>query len=175
MNTSNVENATHRMLVDVPASASGFFVPSMYFLAAGAGDANQELVAFDRALINSGVADVNLVKLSSIVPPYCQRVNPLALQPGSFVGVAFAQLKSSKRGQLIASAVAVAHPTDPDRPSLVMEYSDFASCKEVQGIVIEMAKTGIESRGLRVSHVDSISIAHIVDVVGATFAAVIEI
>lgn len=175
LKASAVENTMQNFPIQLPTNPRGFFVPTMYFLVAGAGDAEQELVAFDRALISAGVADVNLVKLSSIVPPGCRHINVVELEPGSFVGVAFAHLNSDRRGQRIASAVAVAHPTNPKRPSLVMEYSDFALSEQVERIVIEMARTGIESRGLEVARVESVAVEHIVDNLGATFAAVVEI
>ena len=156
-------------------TAHGFFCPTKYFLVAGEGDSSESLVAFDCALLNSGVGDLNLIKLSSIVGPGCVRTEPLTLTPGSLVAVAFASMTDDKPGRTIASGVAVAHPTDSTRAALVMEHSDFASKKEVEDKVIRMAIEGIRNRGLEVAHVESIAIEHIVRVVGATFAAVVEV
>ncbi len=153
----------------------GFFMPKRYFLVAGSGDASDGLVAFDRALLNAGVGDVNLIKLSSIVPPGSQRIEPTPLARGSFVGVAFAWLTSSQPGERIASAVAIAHPANPVRASLVMEHSSVASREEVERRVVQMAQEGMKSRGLEVARVESIAIENLVQVVGATFAGVVEV
>jgi arginine decarboxylase len=157
------------------AQITGFFLPTRYFLVAGVGDASVPLVAFDRALLDAGVADVNLIKLSSIVGPHCSRISPIPLTPGALVPVAYASRSSSQPGELIASAVAVAHPTDPERAALVMEHSGSAPCAEVEAEVIRMAIEGLESRGLRAARVESVGIEHVVRRAGATFAAVVEI
>ncbi|ETR68346.1 MAG: hypothetical protein OMM_10627 [Candidatus Magnetoglobus multicellularis str. Araruama] len=60
----------------------GFYHPEKYFLVAGSGDSKYELVAFDQALINAGIADVNLSTISSIIPPHCQRIDPIPLVAG---------------------------------------------------------------------------------------------
>jgi len=156
-------------------NVSGFFQPTAFFLVAGAGDASHALIAFDRALLAAGVGDVNLVKLSSIVGPRCIRVEPLSLVPGSLVPAAYAWITCDQPRQRIASAVAVAHPADPSRASLVTEHSAVASKNEVEEIVIAMAEEGMVSRGLKVARIDSIGIEHTVERVGATFAGVVEV
>lgn len=154
---------------------NGFFQPTHYFLVAGTGDASDSLVAFDRALLDAGIGDVNLIKLSSIIGPNCTRINPICVVPGSLVGVAFASYTFDKPGQQIASAIAVAHPADPSRASLVMEHSALASKEEVEQKVIQMAIEGMKSRGLEVANIESIGVEHIVETVGATFAGVVEV
>jgi arginine decarboxylase len=154
----------------------GFYQPTRYFLCAGTGEASQGLVAFDRALIEAGVGDVNLVKLSSIIGPGCGRVEAFTPSPGSFVGVAFARCVSTTPGQRIASAVAVAHPTDVLRASVVMEYSGEGIDRETaERKVIDMATEAMKSRGLEVRAVESIGAEHTVSGAGATFAAVVEV
>lgn len=158
-----------------PHCLSGFYLPSKYFLATGAGDASSALVAFDRALLAAGVGDVNLVKLSSIVPPHAERVEPVVLPAGALVGVAYARVTSVQRGQRISSAVAIAHPVDRSRASVVMEYSAEGVKEQVEAVVVEMAREAMASRRLVVRSIESIAIEHVVEVVGATFAAVVEV
>ena len=95
--------------------------------------------------------------------------------PGTLVGVAYARLISVHPGKMIASAVAVARPTDPSRASLVMEHSAASTKDEVEQKVIWMAIEGMKSRGLDVACVESIGVEHVVETVGATFAAVVEV
>ena len=159
----------------VQPASTGFFLPTRYFLAAGAGDASVTLVAFDRALLDAGVGDVNLIKLSSIVGPTCSRISPIPLTPGALVPVAYASLTSSRAGERISSAVAVAHPSDPTRAALVMEHSGHGPRADVEAEVVRMAIEGLESRGLSVGRVESMAIEHVVQRAGATFAAVVEL
>lgn len=166
---------TTKLQVEPIGIGAGFFQPTSYFLAAGQGDASEKLVAFDRALLKAGVGDVNLIKLSSIVGPLCCRIEPVALKPGSLVAVAYASFTSNQPGQRIASAVAIAHPTDHSRAALVMEYSALASKDEAEQKVIAMAIEGMSSRGLGVESIESIAVEHVVEVAGATFAAVVEL
>jgi len=159
-----------------PARARGFAIATSYFLAVGAGDGTTPLVAFDRALLAAGVADVNLVKLSSIVPPMATRIPPLLLVAGAFVGVAHATFTSRCPRQRIASAVAIAHPVDRSLASVVMEHSAAAATKDdVEATVVEMARDAMASRRRPVAYIESIAIEHVVEVVGATFAAVVEV
>lgn len=157
------------------ALEQGFFSPTRYFLVAGTGDAFDGLVAFDKALLNAGISDVNLIKLSSIVGPGVRRIEPVSLKLGSFVGVAYASTTSAVVGERIASAVAIAHPTDKSRASLVMEHSDSASREEVEEYVKKMAIEGMHSRNLSVDFVEVIGAELVVQRVGATFAGVVEL
>jgi arginine decarboxylase len=169
MTSAELQNSNERV------SCSGLALPTAYFLVAGAGDATAALVAFDKALLIAGIGDVNLVKLSSIVPPGAKRIEPFALPAGSLVGVAYANLESGFRGQRIASAVAIAHPEDRSRASVVMEYSGVGSKEDIEAIAVGMAREAMMSRRLTVAAVESIAVEHVVEVVGATFAGIVEI
>jgi arginine decarboxylase len=133
------------------------------------------LVAFDRALIAAGISDINLIKLSSIVGPDLVKVDPFIIAPGALVGVAYARLESTIPGQRIASAVAVAHPQEIGRASIVMEHSAAATREEVEELVIEMARQALDSRGLTVARIESVAVEHVVQVAGSTIAAVVEV
>lgn len=156
---------------------AGFNRYTQYFLIAGKGDAQWEEVALDQARVVAGLGEVRRLRLSSIVPPGCRRVSRLRLQPHSSVGVAYARMVCAEPDRQIASAVAVAHPTDRTRASLVMEYSGFMPAREAKEIVAQMARAGLLYRGLQVRRVESIAIEHIVGSMGAgaTFAAVVEL
>lgn len=97
-------------------------VPSHYFLCTGAADGVSELNAFDQALLDAGVGDTNLVRLSSILPPDCRRVEPFTIPAGALTPVAYAKMTSARPGETIASAVAIGIPVDSTLPGLIMEY-----------------------------------------------------
>lgn len=158
-----------------PLLATGFFVPRAYFLAAGAGDASSPLVAFDRALLSVGLGNINLVRLSSILAPGLPNARPAQIQTGAFVGAAYATVSSNTAGALIAAAVAVAHPMEEDRESIIMEKAGMIPAKDIESQTVEMAIQALTSRGLRLKNVETVRIEHVVSVVGSVFAAVIEV
>ncbi len=151
-----------------------FQMPKVFFLVSGKGDASTELNAFDAALLDAGVGNTNLVKMSSIVPPHCKEVKPFKLPYGALVPVAYASITSSNPGETIAAAVAIAVPEDENMASLVMEYECVGTKEEAEKTVRQMAVEGMEKiRGQKIKELKSIAVEHKVEDVGAVFAAVV--
>lgn len=148
-------------------------IPDAYFFAQGASEGAMPLNAFDGALLDSGVGNTNLLKMSSIVPPGSQLIEPPDIPCGALVPVAYASITSSIRGQTISAAVAAAFPRDASMPGLIMEYSATGPSEEIEQICRDMAVNGLGMRGLEVDRVESVSISHHVENVGAAFAAVV--
>ena len=57
--------------------------PTKFFLVSGSSEGFTLLNAFDGALLASGVGDTNLVKMSSILPPGCQEMDPASCSHAS--------------------------------------------------------------------------------------------
>jgi arginine decarboxylase len=148
--------------------------PTKYFLVSGDSEGFSLLNAFDGALLNSGVGDTNLVRMSSILPPFCERIEPIVLPYGTLVPVAYASITSDLYGEEIGSAVAIGIPKDKSLAGLIMEYSakGFAA-KEVEQQVRKMVQAGMERRNREIETILSISATHKVVVNGATFAGVV--
>lgn len=147
--------------------------PDAYFFARGASEGYMPLNAFDGALLDAGIGDTNLVKMSSIVPPGATRIDAVRLPAGALVPVAYASITSNMKGQTISAAVAAAFPEDTGRPGLIMEYSATGPAEEIERICRDMASHGMEMRGLRLGRLESVSVSHHVVEVGAAFAAVV--
>ncbi len=150
-----------------------FGLPSKYFLVAGTSDNFMPLNAFDGALIDAGIANVNIVKMSSIIPPGCLRVDPIELPYGSIVPVAYAYIMSPIPGEIISAAIACAIPVNNNKPGLIMEYSSSGHKKEVEDISIKMAKEGMRLRNEKIRDIECISVSHKVNYKGAAFAGVV--
>lgn len=149
-------------------------IPKKYYLAAGSSEGLTKLNAFDGALMQAGIGNTNLVKMSSICPPHCKEILPMKIAQGSLVPVAYASISSEVEGECIASAVAIGLPEDEKEAGLIMEYSAKGTKEEVEKRVREMARYGIEvTRGLKLKELKSISVEHRVKKIGATFAAVV--
>lgn len=147
--------------------------PTRYFLAHGSAEGVTELNAFDAALLRAGVGDTNLVRVSSILPPGCEEMEPPPLPPGALVPVAYASVTSSVPGEVITAAVAVALPEDEARPGLIMEHHGHAPRARVEEEARRMAEAGMAHRGTMVREIRSVAAEHVVMNTGAAFAGVI--
>lgn len=147
--------------------------PTHYFLVKGRAEGYMELNAFDAALLDAGIGNTNLVKMSSILPPACQHMAPCALPPGALVPVAYGAITCSVPGEVISAGVAAAIPEDPTKPGLIMEYSALGRVDIVEEIVVRMAEEGMKTRGFAIKEIKRAVIEHKVSNKGAAFAAVV--
>jgi arginine decarboxylase len=147
--------------------------PTQYFLVSGASEGYTPLNAFDGALLQAGIGNTNIVKMSSIVPPHCQRISPIVLPPGALVPAAYAALTSDLPGEIISAGVAVALPEDEDQNGLIMEYSAKGERHKIEEIVRNMAVEGMKLRGWKIKDLRSVAIEYKIKKIGAVLAAVV--
>lgn len=150
-----------------------FKQPSRFFLVQGASDGFMPLNAFDQALLEAGVGDTNLVRMSSILPPRCARIEPIALPYGALVPVAYAHMESSEPGEWISAAVAAAVPADPDLPGLIMEHHGVGRRGDIEAQVKEMCIAGMAFRDREIADILVAGVEHRVERHGAAFAGVV--
>jgi arginine decarboxylase len=150
-----------------------FKTPTQYFLVSGASDGYTPLNAFDGALLQAGIGNTNIVKMSSIVPPHCQRISPIPLPPGSLVPAAYASITSDVPGEIISAGIAVALPEDENQNGLIMEYSAKGDRRKIEEIVRNMAVEGMKLRGWKMKDLQTIVSEYWVKKIGATLAAVV--
>jgi arginine decarboxylase len=146
-------------------------VPTKFTLTAGTGDADWKLVAFDRALLEAGIGNLNLVKVSSILPPRCTFMERLIIPPGSLTPVAFGAITSEETDATIAAAVAVG--VVENTYGVIMEYSGNGTAEDAERMVTEMLHQALAARGLRPQRILSKGIDHRVRRVGCALAAVV--
>jgi len=89
------------------------------FFTKGVGVAKQQLMSFELALRNAGIEKFNLVTVSSILPPGCQRVTKEKglemLKPGEIVFCVLARNATSEPNRLIAASIGCAVPADKNQ------------------------------------------------------------
>ena len=70
--------------------------PKVYCLVSGAAEGNTRLNAFDNALLEAGVGDTNLMRMSSICPPGAKEVSrdEIDLPGGGLIPLAYAHIDS---------------------------------------------------------------------------------
>ncbi|MCF7975309.1 MAG: arginine decarboxylase, pyruvoyl-dependent [Phycisphaerae bacterium] len=91
-------------------------VPKKLFLTKGVGRSKHQLKSFEEALRMAGVAQQNLVTVSSILPPQCKIISKekgLAyLNPGEITFCVMARSETNEHGRLVASSIGIAVPKD---------------------------------------------------------------
>jgi arginine decarboxylase len=91
-------------------------VPKRVFLVKGVGRNRYKLKSFEEALRKAGVAQQNLVTVSSILPSGCKIISKekglAQLEPGQISFCVMARSDTNEHGRLVASSVGVAVPKD---------------------------------------------------------------
>jgi len=89
-------------------------VPKRVFLTRGVGRHKYQLKSFEEALRQAGVAQQNLVQVSSILPPGCTIISRTEglkqMTPGRISYCVMARTDTDEHGRLIASSVGIAIP-----------------------------------------------------------------
>ncbi len=100
-------------------------IAKKYKHGAGVGVSKSPLVSFDKALLNAGVGNYNLVRLSSILPAHCEQVinGNIDIPEGSLLPVAYSTISSNTYGDRLVSTIGVGLPEDEDKVGVIMEYS----------------------------------------------------
>ena len=102
------------------------WIPKKIFLTRGKGVSKERLTSFELALREAGIASLNLITVSSILPPKCEFISQEQgtelLSPGQVVPVVLARSDSNKFGDLVSSGVGVAIPKDNDHYGYLSEH-----------------------------------------------------
>ncbi len=144
--------------------------PKKFTMVAGAAEGATRLNAFDNALLAAGIGNLNLLRVSSILPPNCQEVAKLDIPPGSLTPTAYGSIVSETPGQKVAAAVAIGFGEDDY--GVIMEYSGECSKEEAEAMVTKMAEEAFRVRGRHLVRVEAKGIDIVVDKCGCAFAAV---
>jgi len=140
-------------------------------LVTGAAEGGTELNAFDNALLNAGIGDINLIKVSSIVPPHVELRESLEPLPkGAFLPVVYTTVVSRERGARIAAGVG--YGVCADGFGVIMEATGV-SREDVEEQVRKKIRLALERRGRQAKEVKVVSVEHEVSECGCVVAACI--
>jgi len=130
-----------------------WFDTTKVFLTAGAGIGGQALNAFDNALRDARIADFNLIRVTSIVPPGIPVYHlPAGLEPikgeGLLIPTIYEAISSKKVGREIAAAVGIGITIPAVKGAgIIFTYSCFGSKKKAEETVREMVAEGMRAKG----------------------------
>lgn len=149
--------------------------PNVYCLVKGASEGRTRLNAFDNSLLNAGVGDTNLMRMSSILPPAAAQrdITTIDLPAGGLIPLAYASIDSTTPGRYISSAIAVGIPEDKTEPGVIMEFEDHSRLDNVEKIVRQMVIDAFDYRERKLKEIKSIGIEHKVENCASTFAGVV--
>lgn len=149
------------------------FEPKFACLVSGASEGETELNAFDNALLKAGIGDINLVKVSSIMPSgveVVEKLNPLP--KGAFLPVVYAAVSSCTPGDIISAAVGFGRCEDGF--GVIMEAGGVGQSEdEVQKEVENKVKFALARRGLELKEFRVVSVSWKVKNCAAVVAACI--
>src|SRR5213595_1025061 len=92
------------------------YVPKKIYLTKGVGKHREKLSSFEMALRSAGIAQYNLVRVSSIFPPHCKLISlqegQKLLKSGQVLHVVMSENATNEPHRLVAASVGVAIPED---------------------------------------------------------------
>ena len=145
--------------------------PRKFTLLAGTAEGPTRLNAFDNALLAAGIGNLNLVRVSSILPPGAVEVPQLDIPEGALTPTAYGTVTSEEPGVSIAAAVAVGIGQD-DHYGVIMEYSGHGTRADAERMVRVMVAEAFATRRRELGRVAVRAVDHKVERIGCAFAAV---
>ncbi len=139
---------------------------------AGHAEGGTALNAFDNALLAAGIGNINLLKVSSILPPEVPVVELPKIKPGALVPTAYAAITSETPGETVAAAVGYAVPDDPAKNGVIMEFHGVASREEAERQILAMLDEAFRVRGETIVERRVVSAEHRVERIGCALAAI---
>src|SRR3989441_13301566 len=138
----------------------------------GSAEGTTPLNAFDNAALAAGIGNLNLVKVSTTLPPETAVVDLPRLRPGALVPTAYAAMTSEVPGEVVAAAVGWARPADPTKNGVIMEFHDKATREEAERMIVQMLEEAFRVRGERMRDMRIFAVEHRVERTGCALAAV---
>jgi len=125
-------------------------IPNMVFFTTGIGKHREKLSSFEFALRDAGIERFNLVRVSSIFPPYCTVVpnnqGLKYLEPGEIVYVVLSEAATNEPRRLLGASVGLARPMEVAQHGYISEHHAFGvEEKKIADYVEDLAATMLAS------------------------------
>jgi arginine decarboxylase len=128
----------------MPNISADCLVARKIFLTKGVGRHRYQLKSFEEALRDAGVANQNLVQVSSILPPKCKIVSRESglkeLVPGAIAFCVMARADTNEHGRLVASSIGMAVPKDRNNWGYLSEVHRPQEAKKVYGLPLSLSR-----------------------------------
>ncbi len=144
--------------------------PKKFFITAGSAGGKNYLNAFDNALIKAKIGNLNLMRVSSILPPGVEYCPQMEIPPGSLVPTAYGYIISDVPGEMISAAVGVGFSKDTF--GVIMEFSGRCGKDQAEKAIKTMLEEAFATRGMELAGIKVASTEHQVETIGCALAAV---
>ena len=145
--------------------------PSAVSVVAGSGEGRTELTAFDRALMDAGIANLNFIRVTSILPAGVRMVPVPSFAPGGLTPAVYARIVSHTPGERIAAAVGLG--LSKHSYGVIMEYEHPGAADNAEAIVRGMVEEAMAVRDLPIDNIIVAAKDHVVQRIGCAIAAAV--
>jgi arginine decarboxylase len=109
-------------------------VPKALFLTRGVGFSREKLASFEQALKSAEISHLNLVEVSSILPPSCKVISKKKglenYKPGEIVFCVLSRNQSNENRRMIGASVGLAIPANKHDYGYLSEHHSFGQSRE---------------------------------------------
>lgn len=121
------------------------------YVASALGEGSTELSAFDDSLIKTGVANYNLIRLSSVIPPHSEVsvVDRISSKPGNWgdrLYTVYAEARTSNSSETVWAGVGWVQD-EGDGKGLFVEHEGHSEA-EVRGLITSSLNDLMSKRGI---------------------------
>lgn len=145
--------------------------PRKVRLAAGGAEGEAKLTAFDKALLAAGIGNINLIRVSSILPPDCTFEEHFPVPPGSLTPTAYGTMTSDKPGEQIAAAIGIGFSHDDY--GVIMEFASHCGKEEAEERVAAMVREAFVARNKELKELKVLGVSRVVEKTAAVVAAAV--
>ena len=149
-------------------SSAMWKLPEAVTLVAGHGEGGSEINAFDRALQNAGIADMNFLRVTSIFPRGARVIELPPYPAGILMPAVYARITSTRPGERITAALGIGIARETH--GVIMEHSGVLSRADGERAVRRMVAEAFENRGLTLSEILVAAAEHTVERAGCAVA-----
>ncbi len=146
------------------------YVPRLLHLTSGCAEGLTPLTAFDNALREAGIDNLNLIRVSSIVPKSARFGPRPPLPVGTVVPTVYTQIVSNVPGEVISAVIAAG---TGEHGGVLMEYHHRGPADDAERVCQAMVEEGFARRGWQLDDVRFATSEHKVDRLGCATAAVL--
>jgi arginine decarboxylase len=146
------------------------YVPRLLHLAEGCAEGLTPLTAFDNALRAAGIDNLNLIRVSSIVPQGATFGPRPHLPVGTLVPTVYTQVTSNVPGEVISAVIGGGIG---EQGGVLMEYHHRGRGDDAVRVVTAMVEEGFAKRGWKLDDVHFACAEHTVERLGCAAAAVL--
>ena len=146
-------------------------LPNRWWPTSGHAEGITPLNAFDNALLEAGIGNLNLIKLSSVLPADAVRLTqPPAIAHGSLVPTVYTTKTDTQPGEVVAAAVGIGFQREGH--GMIYECTGDSRAA-VESQVRRMVEDSFAQRGYRLHDFLVASAEHRVGSTGCALAAVV--